>query len=585
MLQDFNSNKMLEDLRESTRINQEHEKILQRLEETIELLSAKQKQKATLEREKANALVTTEKASIFSRIASVFHRGKYYETMQLIKAKEEELERITAECIQLAEQEEKLSACKVTMGKEKGKIKTPECIKEEQGRLVITSGKTGLGSYSLSQDSEQVDPSKKVLIHCTNFFPRDNKILSDYDGEKIGTTEIEYNGVKKETSALIHRHEVHFTINNRVENTGAGEGKWDNPSYIIIEGYDAHQDELESDSPSDAWTKGTSVTLSDSAVIMVRLQDKDKLPIQPEEMDKYNIVFYDGNPTTCLRNFLRLNNYDIFHTDPNSPGHAHSTRMMQERGLQARNLAINFVKDNTHFSKEPPVFSQEEMAQIVDVGYTMAPGVISPAQLMACIGDQDIPKDKQSKYLQVANFVVGSGMKITEDGSYTFDSDDEIFSNIEALHEDRATLPSNIDISLINKVFKMQQEVEEKHATTPLPSLQEFLSMPIQDLYRFENQLACEALQRTLPKRSEMAYRKEGVRIELYENDVEGQQIGERVQDEDGVSYTDMGTWGIFEKNIAITTRASAVGKIFADFKAKTQEIKGRELQTSDGER
>ena len=585
MLQDFNSNKMLEDVRESTRINQEYEKISQRLEETRELVSAKQKQKATLEREKANALVTTEKASIFSRIASVFHRGKYYETMQLIKAKEEELERITAECAQLAEQEKKLNVCEVMMGKEKGKIKTPECIREEQGSLVITSGKTGLGSYSFSHDSTQVDPSKKVLVHCTNFFPRGNKILSDYDGEKIGTTEVEYHGVKKETSALIHRHEVHCTINNRVENTGAGEGKWDNPSYIIIDGYDAHQDELESDSPSDAWTKGTSITLSDSAVIMVRLQDKDKLPIQPEEMDKYNIVFYDGNPTTCLRNFLRLNNYDIFHTDPNSPGHAHSTRMMQERGLQARNLAINFVKDNTHFSKEPPVFSQDEMAQIVDVGYTMAPGVISPAQLMACIGDQDIPKDKQSKYLQVANFVVGSGMKMTDDGSYTFDSDDEIFSNIEALHEDSATLPSNIDISLINKVFEMQQEVEERHATTPLPSLQEFSSMPLQDLYRFENQLACEAMQKALPKHSEMAYGKDGVRITLYENNVDGQQISERVQAEDGVTYTDFGSVGMFEKNIDTTTMVSAVGTRFADFQAKVQQIKGRELQASEEER
>ena len=109
--------------------------------------------------------------------------------------------------------------------------------------------------------------------------------------------------------------------------------------------------------------------------------------------------------------------------------------------------------------------------------------------------------------------------------------------------------------------------------------------MPLQDLYRFENQLACEAMQKALPKHSEMAYGKDGVRITLYENNVDGQQISERVQAEDGVTYTDFGSVGMFEKNIDTTTMVSAVGTRFADFQAKVQQIKGRELQASEGER
>ncbi len=603
MLQDFSSDNILQGLREAERIKQEYNKVVDKLHETERLRNEKYRRKATLEREMTQALIVKKTTSIFSKLASIFRVGEYYEAMQLVKAKEEELARITTECEQIAEEEGKLEVCEEVLAREKEAVSMPEYIREEQGRILITDKNTGLGSYSLVINSDTVEPFKKVLVHCTNFFPIDNKILSSYDGSKIGTVVKEYHGVAKETSALIHRHEVHFTINNRVENTGAGEGNWDNPSYMIIDGYDVHRDEMESDCPSDAWTKGTSMQLSNSAVIMVRLQDKDKLPISPEEMKIYNIIFYEGDATTCLRNFLRLNNYDIFHTDANFAGHAHSNRIIQERGANERDLAINFVRDNTHFSKALPTFSEEEITQIVDIGCINTAGVISNTQLRLCSGGRyDVEfskgsdileyfkaledmKNKREQYRNVANFVICSGMKIAEDGRYTFSSDDEIFNTIESLTQDTETLPANIDVSLINKIFEMQQELSRRHKGKELPPIEEFSSMPLQELYRFQNQLACEALQKTLPEHTQMSYGKKGVTISIAQLKSDEEDIAKRVRTEDGIYYTEFGNMGLFEKIIDGATNASDVGKIFDDFEQLVKQIRVRDITVSDLER
>ena len=610
MLQDFSIDKTLQDLREYSRILQECQSLLEESRQTSVSSIAKKIRRETLEKEKQNKLMVREKYGIFSRIANIFgeiasafHIGKYYEAKQLSISKQQELERVIEECEQLAQKEAELERRIAEIVSQKDAKSMPECMREEQGRVVITDKKTELSERDLVKNTTTVEPSKKVLIHCTNFFPMDNKILSSYDGGKIGTTVKEYHGVAKETSALIHRHEVHFTINNRVENTGAGEGNWDNPSYIIIDGYDVHQDEMESDCPSDAWTKGTSMQLSKSAVIMVRLQDKDKLPISPEEMKYYNIIFYDGDATRCLRNFLRLNDYDIFNTDPNCPIHAYSNRMIQEKGANERDLAINFVRDNTHFSKELPIFSEEEIAQIVDIGCINTAGVISNTQLRLCSGGRydvngedyrnileyfEAVKDmgnKREQYRNVANFIICSGMKITEDGRYTFSSDDEIFHTIESLKQDTETLPEGIDVNLINKIFEMQQELSRRHKCMELPPIEEFSSMPLQELYRFKNQLACEALQKTLPEHTQMSYGKKGVTISKVELKSEEEEFGKRVSPEDGIYYTEFGNMGLFEKIIAGTTSASNAGKILADFKLLIEQIKTREVVDLDFER
>ena len=365
MLQDFNSSRVLEEYRESERVKDELERTIEELKKIYQSLQVKTSTREGLEGQRQKALVTRYRIGLLSRIASIFHRGKYYEETQWIKATEVSLKRLTKECEQLEVRKEELSAKTEKLEAKEKASSMPECISERDGRLAITDEAAIRGIRFRETQTESLDSSKKVLVHCTNFFPKDNVILSNYDGNKIGTTTVEYRGVKKETSALIHRHEVHCTINARVENTGAGEGKWDNPTYMIVDRYDAHQSEMESTSASDAWTKGTSIQLSDDSVIMVRYQDRDKLPISQEERDKYHIIYYDGDPTTCLKNFLKLNDYYILETDANNAGHADSTRMKQEDGCNGRDLAINFIRGNSYFLKQSQSFDSEEIAQIV----------------------------------------------------------------------------------------------------------------------------------------------------------------------------------------------------------------------------
>lgn len=579
MLQDFDIKSTLEKLREFQKLEQEHIKVTNVLNKTYASHWLKKDIRSMLEEEKSRSLVVRQKASIFSKFASFFHIGKYYRINQNIAAQEAELRAVEEECKKLEEKEKKLERYKRMLEMEKESKKMPESIREENGIIVITDKSIGDVKKEVNeiQDSSQVEAKRKVLVHCTNFFPNNNMILSNYDGGKIISGVTEYHGVQKEIHRLHHRHEVHCTINNRVKNTGAGEGNWNNPSYIIIDRYDLHENEMESTGPSDAWTKGNSIRLSDDSVIMVRIQDKDKLPIQDEELDKYNIIYYDGDATTCLRKFLRLNDYDIFHTDANSNSHARSSRMEQERGLESRNLAINFVKDNTYFSKEPPIFSASEIAQITDVGIcaaVRASHIISPRQEILCCETKEIPKDKEESYSRVANFVIGTGMKKTEDGRYTFKSDEEIIEIIEALRADRDALPGFIDVDLIYEVFEMQQRLAERYAMTPLPSVEEFNSMSLQELYKFENQLACEAVQAILPGDISMISRDEHIDIRIYV--VDCPEINKKIKASDGIQSVSEKT---LQRSLDGTSKVGDIKNYLDEFIKKVEEIKERSVQ------
>lgn len=252
MLQDFNGKETLEKLRESKRLAQEYKSVSEKLERNYVSIDYRKAKMERLEGEKAKALVVQQKIGIFSKLASLFHKGKYYEVKQQIEAYQKELSTSQKEWEKLKEEKRKLEESKKEFSAKKETKKMPECLKEVSGTLVITEEDVGLGENGLEQNASQVDRKAKVLVHCTNFFPKDKVILSSYDGGKLNARKMEYRGVKKRMNALHHRHEVHFTMNNRVENTSAGEGNWDSPIYMIIERYDAHQDEMECISPSDA---------------------------------------------------------------------------------------------------------------------------------------------------------------------------------------------------------------------------------------------------------------------------------------------------------------------------------------------
>lgn len=590
MLQDFNSSRVLEEYRESERVKDELERTIEELKKIYQSLQVKTSTREGLEGQRQKALVTRYRIGLLSRIASIFHRGKYYEETQGIKATEVSLKRLTKECEQLEVRKEELSAKTEKLEAKEKASSMPECISERDGRLAITDEAAIRGIRFRETQTESLDSSKKVLVHCTNFFPKDNVILSNYDGNKIGTTTVEYRGVKKETSALIHRHEVHCTINARVENTGAGEGKWDNPTYMIVDRYDAHQSEMESTSASDAWTKGTSMQLSDDSVIMVRYQDRDKLPIPQEERDKYHIIYYDGDPTTCLKNFLKLNDYYILETDANNAGHADSTRMKQEDGCNGRDLAINFIRGNSYFLKQSQSFDSEEIAQIVEVAVNSnlrnKYNLLSYDQEIQLMSDNESTEDKTEQYSRVASFVIASGLIKTEDGNYTFKSDEEILEDIDGIEKDKMNLPDFVNNDLIDEIFEMQQQVEREYEESELPAIKEYSSMTLEELYKFENQLECEAVLRTLPEEIEMVHTNEEILLRLYLNDEDYPAVKRSTRLEDGIELEDSSfiddNSGKINLKITGDTTIAEINGIISDTIKRIKEIKSREVERNN---
>lgn len=577
MLQEFRKEEILRKLKELARREEELKKIEMELKDAIKLSDENIDKRASIEGKKEYALTVKGKTSIFSKLASLLlHRGKYHEINQQINMNLEELKF-------LEEEQKKIDARITELEQRQAELKKentvlPECVQEYNGTVVITETLTGNENKERVKKIDTIPSDQKVLVHCTNFFPKENKILSDYEGGKIVSCTESHNGVLKEIQIIMHRHEVHFTINARVENTGMGEGKWDNPSYIIIDRYDIHENELESVCPSDTWTNGTSVQLSEDAVIMVRIQDKDKLPIPQEEMYKYNIIFYDGDPTKCLRNFLSINNYDIFHTDPNYAGHNHSERKVQEKCGNLRDLAINYVKDNTYFSKEPMTFSEEEISRIIEVAQSI--GVVrvnNYSQDRLCVADREITAKQEKSFLDIANFVIGTGMKISKNGEYTFGNDDEIFETIKKLEENKEALPDNVDTDFIYKIFQMYQRNCEKQKHTAPISIDEYSEMTLHELYKFENQLVCEEVIKRIPEGMTMIYEEGTLIIQLWDRDYS--EIGKKLKPEDGIEYCDIGYSNELQIKIDGNTRIADLANIIDEYKAKIEQIAERTIE------
>lgn len=580
MLSNFNGKKLLYDFSQISKAKS-YKKIIE--DELNKTRVAQMLAKANideLEEQKSNALVEQRKISIFSRIASIFHVGKYYRMSQSISEREKALKDARNKLQELYENEEELIVKVDSLSNFINAEKLPEYVREEDGRVVITD-KTNDNKEEPYRNGTEISPEKKVLVHSTNFFPKNHRILSSYDGEKTITAVPDYHGVKKEVTVLSTRHEVHCTINNRVQNTGAGEGSWDNPEYIVIDDYAAHEGNMESKSASDAWTNGTSLDLSPNAVILVDINKKSKLPLQDDNMSSYSIVYYDGDATECLHNFLRLNNYELIKTDANDASHAYSMRDIQEDGTFVRNVAINFMLDNAYNSRDALELSAREIAQVTDIAVsamrgTKIPNLFDDRQIQDNVEGIKVSTEKGSLYKDIANFVVSSGIKKNANGTYTFKSDDEIMEDIEEVKSDKSKIPSCVDIDLIDEIFMMQQQLAKQYSLAEKPSLEVVNQMPLSEVFKFKNQLACEVLQESLPELTSLIGNDDGkVVVDMYIED--STDIRNKIRSDDNISYGRSGAYANYGMRYDVKSKKVLdVPNLLVDFERKVQEIKDR---------
>ena len=452
-----------------------------------------------LDRQIENLEVENQNVGIISKFLKIFKLGNSYKNDLEIQKIIREKQKLEKELESNQNRVKTIQNQRITLQnqKEVASEKVNKCVKEEDERLVITD--EDYVEKFTEKLYEDIDIDKKVLVHCTNLFPKNHMLLTNYDGDKIQEGAYEYRGVTKKLNIMSHRHTLHFTINNRVQNTSKGEGIWDDCIYMIVDQLKPIKNKIEHENPSDSWT-GESVKLSNEAVILVKLQEKDRL--KNENLDGYKVCYYDGDPIKCLRNFLKINGYETIETYANYPVHSYSARSLQEKALNERDLIINYMKDNKCLKKDIPVVSTKEMTTIIDIFSNASRLSIKLEKLII----SEIEKDSSFEFqkpdlLRIADFMIITGVKKTEDGKYKFASDEDVYKIAKAYINTNDAQLITIDdeqLNLIKEMYNLREELHKEYEARKHPSFEEIASMKVKDLYKFENQLALETLQKNI---------------------------------------------------------------------------------------
>jgi len=503
MLDDFSSESIIKQMEEKKEALKAVQDTAEQINTAKNELEKAEDELSAIDRGEKMALIDLGNVGPIRKFFSTFFkRGKYYEYQE--KVKELSTKRQTAKTNineakrKLRDAEKEHDSAIRTNDNTKDASKVYE--KTDKG-LTITDISQGINDTVYV---EELPSSQKVFVHCTDRFPASGEILGNFDGGKVLDYEMGYHGITKTVSSISNRHEVHLTQNNRVESTGDGRGNWDSVKFIVIDSYEGIEDDIESDSPSDSWTKGKSIKLSPKAVILVREDALDE--ISPEDRKNLNIVVYRGDPTKCLRNFLRENGYSIAKTDPNYSGHARSLRFLQERSEDLRNYAIHYVTNDPVLTQERPVIDESQIGAVADVYMWNNPDKIFFSDVPTTAGLIDLymekcglnPEDREA-LVDVLNFVVLTGLKKTDDGkSYTFKSSEEILDEIKyysgKISEMSSPQLSLASPELVLEVFRQRQKAQMEYSQSKAPSIESVQEMSTIELFDFKNQKAAEVV-------------------------------------------------------------------------------------------
>lgn len=361
---------------------------------------------------------------------------------------------------------------------EKDLTMLPECF---------TIGKKGLLTIT-SENSKNVknidfsDSPSELMVHVTDYYPRNKTILTNYDGEKRGPVKIQKNGVCKECEALSHRNTVHFTINNVVTATGDGAGSWEQPKYVIIEPMHLHTDVIAYINPSDSWTHG-SLKLSNQTILLVNEEYIDELP--EEAYKDYKVILYRGNYASCIQQAILSISGKLYPTDERDPAHAHSIERKSEKSLNYRNLLINYIRNNSYKGKEPISIKEEEIPILYDLMIQNPRSEPNIDEFYKLVKKYDTDENTLKFY-----YLFGFMRNMNK--TFSLKNDKEMY--------DLFCNPESVDIEeldAISQILKREKDKEQnKEDNNNL--YQKLSELTIADLYKFENQSYAECFYKYL---------------------------------------------------------------------------------------
>lgn len=379
-------------------------------------------------------------------------------------------------------------------------------IQLNDGVLTITDAKR---TSKIPKDS-----SKKIIVHCTDFFPKNKTIVNNYEGNKPFTIPIKYNDVTKMVKVISHRHSVHFATNGVVEATGDGMGSWDQKKYIIIEPLAPHKDQFICTSINDAWVYG-SMALTGKPILLVRADAYDSIP--QEEIGNYFVIKYDGNYVKCLNNVLSILGVKKYDLEPNDVSHSVSLEMGVERSSNARHAITNYMKNNSWDGKTNITFNEQELFHMYElVNINSIKTLLSPYGLSKYFNNNVyLAISEFAKELNIdenfINFIMSFGIIKTGD-NYSFMNDDDLHDSVKKMVDElkdikdvnakREKFKTFYDFGFIKKLYDRYVQYKKKNSDTKSETSSFDPDMTCKELYKFENQEVAQVFFSELKKKN-----------------------------------------------------------------------------------
>ncbi len=345
-----------------------------------------------------------------------------------------------------------------------------------------------------------------MLVHSTDFFPKNKTILNRYDGNKMIEGEVTYSNITKKVKRLGHRHTVHFVQNGVVRSTADGAGVWEQMKFIVFEPMKKHQDQIiDNEEPGDTYTYG-SVKLSDKPILLVRKDAYNEIP--PEEINNYEIIKYDGDFVKCGENMLHV--MGLYHKglNPQNSVHANSIEAYTEKKLDDRDKCINYMKDDSYDGKSSLILSGNELCKLRDIYNDVMGLYVGKKNHKYCRDCVVNVEDAISKKINIpflfVVFMIQNGIILDSNKNFTLKNDEEMYKSFkqleqiskgmttEKLIENFDKIENIVDVENIAKAYeeyavaRYDYDEEENKSKIELTG-KDIIDFPINELHLFKN--------------------------------------------------------------------------------------------------
>lgn len=321
-----------------------------------------------------------------------------------------------------------------------------------------------------------------VMVHKTEFFPKDNKILTNHDGKKSEGGFVTSSPLRLAIRSESCRHTSHYTLNRVVENVEGN--SWSGTNICVLEEFSKHKNEFTGICTADSYTRD-SVSLSDKSLIVVTPKVYESL--SAEQKSQGNIVISNSLTPQSFDDTIRLlisaNGKPLLSGDSGAAGHRQSVDMKYEQTWAHGNVAFKLLNSNHSIFEDELTIEGDELYKFAYLLYKSG-------------SVKDVYKviDKNGQEVEISaslaeKFYYG-GLRRNEDGSFTRVSDYKSF--IEQIEKEASMSGGKHIVNFIkdNNLIEMQQRVnsiQQEFDSKPTPTIEEVLQMPVSQIATFEN--------------------------------------------------------------------------------------------------